>query len=138
MTELRDPPVEVTGDLVVALHQLTAGPVGEQLGVATVVSGQQWPVPPDVSAALVAVAREALTNANKHGSRAQVALSLGFEPDAVVLSVKSGVGAAHPGLSRTGSGLGIPGMKARMAEIGANLQAGPHQGGWLVSARWCR
>jgi signal transduction histidine kinase len=40
-------------------------------------------------------------------------------------------------LARTGSGLGLTGMRERVESLGGSVDAGPDAGGgWLLHARW--
>jgi signal transduction histidine kinase len=67
---------------------------------------------------LLRVAKEALSNAVRHGRATEIALHLAFAPAEVTLHVvDNGVGFAVG----DGSGLGLPGMRAALAEAGGNL-----------------
>jgi hypothetical protein len=67
-------------------------------------------------------------------------LSLIYEPESVVLELVNAVPpTSTPGvLSGTGAGLGVPGMRARMAEVGGSLSAGAQGSRWVVRAGWRR
>jgi signal transduction histidine kinase len=84
---------------------------------------------PDERAVLVAVTREMLTNALRHGDRAApVDVLLRWSPEGVLIQVRNRVGASNgtaPAEStRSGgpdAGLGIPGMRARLSRVGGRL-----------------
>jgi signal transduction histidine kinase len=86
-------------------------------------------LPGSTQVALYRVAQEALTNALRHAGSVDVTASLLGEGDWLTLSIVSGPPTtprpAHP----PGGGLGIPGMRERMAAVGGTLVAGPTPGG---------
>lgn len=99
------------------------------------VVGEPVPLPPLVSLNLYRIAQEALTNTRKHGGvRARADVRLRYLPGAVELEVADdGAGGRTTGLPS--SGLGLVGMRERVAADGGTLEAGPRQrGGFLVRA----
>lgn len=119
-----------------------APPLGTQLRALAAeraasfnVAGEESPVDPEVELALYRVAQEGLTNAAKHAAGAPVALSLEYQPNAIVVAIVDG-GARHhsSGLSDSGGGYGITGMRERILPLGGCLEAGPHDAGWRVRA----
>lgn len=78
------------------------------------------------------VIQEALTNAHKHGAegRAHVLLTAD-EALRIVVTNPVGADAADPG---AGSGLGLVGMRERVAAVRGTVEAGLVPGGWRVSA----
>jgi signal transduction histidine kinase len=101
-----------------------------QAGVALTVrhEGEPSDAGPDERAVLVAVTRELLTNALRHGDRAApVDVLLRWSPEGVLIQVRNRVGAgngtgpASPRSGEPGAGLGIPGMQARLNRVGGRL-----------------
>jgi signal transduction histidine kinase len=101
-----------------------------QAGVALTVrhEGEPSDAGPDERAVLVAVTREMLTNALRHGDRAApVDVLLRWSPAGVLIQVRNRVGASNgtgPASARSGgpgAGLGIPGMQARLSRVGGRL-----------------
>ncbi len=108
-----------------------------QAGVALAVrhEGEPSDAGPDERAVLVAVTRELLTNALRHGDRAApVEVLLRWSPEGVLIQVRNQVatgdgagpagttGSAEPtGSAGSGAGLGIPGMQARLSRVGGRL-----------------
>ncbi len=87
----------------------------------------------NVSQALIRVAQESLTNAYKHASGAEIRLRLAYQADAVALDVLNGPADTTRPLAVAGSGLGLVGMRERVALVGGALTAGPERGGgWRV------
>ena len=76
------------------------------------------------------IAREALTNALKHGDRAgELAVALHLDAANLLLTVHN----AHRPQATGRGGQGLRSMQARATTIGATLQAGPHpEGSWRV------
>jgi signal transduction histidine kinase len=108
-----------------------------QAGVALTVrhEGEPSDAGPDERAVLVAVTRELLTNALRHGDRAApVDVLLRWAPEGVLIQVRNrvgtGDGASPPGPTGSaeatrsggsGAGLGIPGLRARLSRVGGRL-----------------
>jgi signal transduction histidine kinase len=111
-----------------------------QAGVALTVrhEGEPADAGPDERAVLVAVTRELLTNALRHGDRAApVDVLLRWSPEGVLIQVRNRVrtgdgaspaGSAEsagapgaPGSGGAGAGLGIPGLRARLSRLGGRL-----------------
>jgi signal transduction histidine kinase len=108
-----------------------------QAGVALTVrhEGEPSDAGPDERAVLVAVTRELLTNALRHGDRAApVGVLLRWSPEGVLIQVRNRVGTGDrtgpagpaepsglPGPARPGAGLGIPGLQARLSRVGGRL-----------------
>jgi signal transduction histidine kinase len=89
----------------------------------------------DVGAAtglsLYRILAEALANAARHAAGAPVTVALGTTDTTVSLEVAHGPGED----SGPGSGLGLPGMRERVAVVGGELEAGPTNDlGWRVRA----
>jgi signal transduction histidine kinase len=94
-------------------------------------------VPPLTSLNLYRICQEALTNVRKHaGAGARVDVRLRYEGDAVELEVADdGTGGRRLGRRQSG-GLGLVGMRERVAADGGTLEAGARgRGGFLVRAR---
>lgn len=91
-------------------------------------------VPDGVALTAYRIVQEALTNVRKHAGPAAVRVALRAEPGAVVVEVRDdGRGAAAPD---DGRGLGLTGMRERVAAHGGSLSAGPAPGGgFAVCAR---
>lgn len=93
-------------------------------------------LPGSTQLALYRVAQEALTNALRHGGMGAVTLSVRDEADWLVLSIAQGPRTSARAASAPGGGLGIPGMRERVAAVGGRLDAGPTtDGGFAVTAR---
>ncbi len=118
-----------------------------QAGVALTVrhEGEPPDAGPDERAVLVAVTRELLTNALRHGDRAApVDVLLRWSPEGVLIQVRNrvgtGDGAGPAGSTRSGAGLGIPGMRARLSRVGGRLSTGreprPDGGQDFVADAW--
>jgi signal transduction histidine kinase len=81
------------------------------------------PLPPDLAGHLLRIGQEALTNAVRHAAARQVAIDLTYDPAAVGLRVRDdghGFDPAAPAPA-AGGGLGLPGMRERVAGLGGTL-----------------
>lgn len=93
-----------------------------------------WSFPPEVESAFYQVIQESLINAFRHGRARTVTLFLSREADAVELRVSDdGIGA-----EQFTEGIGLTGMRERMASIGGTLEARSSTAGFRVSAVWRR
>lgn len=86
--------------------------------------------------ALYRGAQEALTNAARYARGSQTLVTLSYEDKITVLTVEDRV--TKPGEAPAtavvsgGSGMGLTGMRERLAEVGGCATAGPTLQGWLV------
>lgn len=147
LTTLRDPDAADTGPTDVAAESASTRGL-EQLAElvdltrttgtpATLVTvGEPHAVTTLVGFTLYRVAQEALTNVRKHaGERATAEVRLRYLGDRVELEVTdTGLGRGLSARGR-GAGLGVIGMRERLAAVGGTLEAGPRsRGGYLVRA----
>jgi signal transduction histidine kinase len=146
-------------DLAEHVRAAVDGPVGRQLGIDFDVLGEPRAVPESVATAFAAVAREGLTNINKHAPGAAASATLLYSPDGVRLEMINGLRPpqrTEPGgesaarrepptddglddrtdLSVTGGGYGVAGMSRRMAEVGGRLETERIGDRWQLIADW--
>nr|WP_042804797.1 histidine kinase [Streptomyces sp. C] len=105
---------------------------------ALTVSGTVREVPARAVQNLLRIAQEALTNAARHAPGGAVAVELAFAPGSTALRIRNRPG-TRPAVPGAGSGMGLIGMRERVALLGGTLTAGPvtegpHQGDWQVEA----
>jgi signal transduction histidine kinase len=94
--------------------------------VRLIVHGRVVPLSPGVDLAAYRIVQEALTNARKHAPGATVDVELGYTSEALKLRVSDdGPGSAN-GDPR---GLGLLGMRERVATVGGTLRTGTAEGG---------
>ena len=94
--------------------------------------GDVTPLPPGVDLTAYRIVQEALTNARRHAPGASVAVTLGYEEDALRLRV-SDDGPGPPAADTSGHGL--LGMQERATMVGGRLKTGPgDDGGFVVEA----
>jgi signal transduction histidine kinase len=103
-------------------------------GVGFHLVGEPVPVSAEVAHTVVRAAQEALTNAVKYAPGAERAMTLTFAAAVLRLSVVNGP--AREGARSEmagGTGMGLVGMRERVALLGGTLRAGPDdRGGWGV------
>lgn len=106
------------------------------LEVSTTQVGDAVTVSPLVGLNLYRIAQEALTNVVKHaGSGTRTVVTVRYLPDAVELEIADD-GRKRPSPSGDGNGLGLPGMRERVASLNGTLTVGPRSsGGFIVRAR---
>lgn len=105
---------------------------------ALTVTGTAREVPSRVTQNLLRIAQEALTNAARHAPGGDVRVELTFGAASTTLRVRNrpGTRAVSAGV---GSGMGLIGMRERVALLGGTVTAGPvtegpEEGGWQVEA----
>jgi signal transduction histidine kinase len=116
------------------LARLDALTEGAGLPCRTVVDGTPRPVPAAVDRAAYRIVQEALTNVRRHAGGAPTTVTVGYPAAGLDLRVENEPGEADPGVPR-GSGIGLPGMRARAEALGGRLTAEPTaSGGYMVVA----
>lgn len=124
-------------DLVDAVRAVLRGPMGLQLGADLDVVGETRSVTAEIAEAFAAVAREGLTNVNKHAPEAPVAATLVFSPVTARLEIVNGLstpGAAAGDLAASGGGAGLPGLRERLEAVGGRLESGAEGRRWILAA----
>jgi signal transduction histidine kinase len=123
-----DGPQPTIGDLDRLVEQLRAA----GLAVRREESGAPLPLGTGQQLAVYRIAQESLTNALRHGDRAQeVVLHLGWSPHGLDLVVTSALPAHAAGV---GAGHGIAGMTERAALVGGHLTARARDDRFVVHA----
>jgi signal transduction histidine kinase len=136
-----------------AVHALRAGtlPLNEELAKASDTYAQLYRVAvrfdtggspaeltPDATVALLRIAQEALVNAAKHAAGQAVAVRLDYGAADVRLTVRNDLAPGddgHPaGVGTVNGGYGLTGMRERLRLLDGNLEAGRHDGQWVVTA----
>jgi signal transduction histidine kinase len=92
------------------------------------VDGDIGAVPATVGLATYRIVQESLTNAAKHAPHATCTVYVAVTESAVLVTVDSS------GAPKTGTGLGLLGMRERAEALGGHCEAGPGGSGWLVHA----
>ncbi|TKA00188.1 sensor histidine kinase [Actinacidiphila oryziradicis] len=102
------------------------------------VTGTVREVPAQVTQNLLRIAQEALTNAARHAPGGDVGVELTFAASSTTLRICNRP-ATREVNAGVGSGMGLIGMRERVALLGGTVTAGPvtegpDQGGWQVEA----
>ncbi|MEU8028168.1 sensor histidine kinase [Streptomyces sp. NPDC049099] len=134
-------PVALAADGLPEALKKTVAEWGERTGVRAefTVTGTTEHLHDEVSATLLRIAQEALSNAARHARATRVGVTLSFMGDEVTLDIRDdGTGfdpAAVPERTRNG-GFGLDGMRARAERIAGSLTVEAEPGnGTAVSAR---
>jgi two-component system NarL family sensor kinase len=89
------------------------------------VGGGPQPISAEIELALFRVAQEAIMNVHRHSEASRATVRLLRTPLTIVLEVEDdGVGLPDDAelVNIKGDGVGIPGMQARMAQMGGSLE----------------
>ncbi|MFG2721409.1 sensor histidine kinase [Streptomyces sp. NPDC048416] len=105
---------------------------------ALTVTGTVRDVPSRVTQNLLRIAQEALTNAARHAPGGEVAVELTYTDTSMTLAVRNGPATRRVNAG-VGSGMGLIGMRERVALLKGTITAGPvvtgpYEGGWQVEA----
>ncbi|MFJ4986447.1 sensor histidine kinase [Streptomyces sp. NPDC088732] len=105
---------------------------------ALAVTGAVREVPAPVTQNLLRIAQESLTNAARHAPGGEVRVELAFAPSSTALTIRNRP-ATRTVTTGAGSGMGLIGMRERVALLGGTITAGPvtegpDEGGWQVEA----
>jgi signal transduction histidine kinase len=101
------------------------------------ITGQLEVVSPGAAEALFRTVQEALTNVRKHAPGAPVRVSVTASDGNLTAVVEDDAGEltvlpAADGLSQTGGGFGLLGMRERAEQLGGEFEAGSTERGWRV------
>ncbi|MFD4346885.1 sensor histidine kinase [Streptomyces coelicoflavus] len=125
-------------DALPLLESLTAMVESAGHHDALTVAGPVREASAQVTQNLLRIAQEALTNAARHAPGGDVGVELTFTASSITLRIRNrpATRAVTPGV---GSGMGLIGMRERVALLGGSVSAGPvtegqDQGGWQVEA----
>lgn len=91
------------------------------------IGGDRRDLPPDVDRATYRIIQESLTNVARHSGGAAASVDLMFDDDAVTVEVNDDGRATVTSPQR--EGIGLIGMRERVAAVGGDLDAGPKGGG---------
>ncbi len=123
------------------LREMVGRVVSAGLPVELHITGTPRDLPPGLGLAVFRVVQEALTNVIKHAGKPQTEVRLSYEPAALVVEVADdgrpipAAGPAPDVCMSGGAGMGLLGLRERVALYGGELAAGPQPGGgWLVKA----
>ena len=136
--DLRSHPVEGS-PLPEAIRQ-TVESWAEATGIAATfaITGPVQPLPPDAEVTLLRAAQEALANVRKHAAASQVAVTLSYMGDEVVLDVQdNGIGLGTPAGDRwLSGGYGLTAMRERVEQHHGSLliESTPGEGTTVVVA----
>ncbi|MBL7255339.1 sensor histidine kinase [Actinoplanes sp. LDG1-01] len=104
------------------------------LPVETKTTGEVRTLPAEVDRAAYRIVQEALTNVRRHaGAGATASVCVDYLPTALHLAVRNTFVEVAPVREGGPAGTGIAGMRARAQSLGGTLEAGPVDGGFLVS-----
>ena len=107
------------------------------LDVHTRIEGDRGSVVGAVDLVAYRVIQEALTNAHKHGTehRAHILIHVDTNTDTVTVTVTNPMDTARrPRDESAGSGMGLIGLRERVASVRGTVSAGPAPAGWKVEA----
>jgi len=110
------------------------------VGASATTTGTPYRLPAEVEVTLLRAAQEALTNIRKHAGANQVAVTLSYMGDVVVLDVQDdGLGFSPPGpagppAGQARGGFGLTAMRERVEQLGGMLliESAPGEGTTLV------
>ncbi|HEX2053969.1 MAG TPA: sensor histidine kinase [Actinomycetota bacterium] len=118
------------------LHRLVAEVVGTGMAVEVKTSGDLDTVPPGPALAAYRIVQEALTNAVRHSGAARAELVVELDESELRISITNGPPEASIATGGDGGGMGMVGMRERVALYDGTLTAGPlPDGGYRVEAR---
>ncbi|WP_409350706.1 sensor histidine kinase [Streptomyces tauricus] len=105
---------------------------------ALTVTGTVRELPAQVTQNLLRIAQEALTNAVRHAPGGHAGVELTFGAASTTLRIRNGPATGEV-TAGVGSGMGLIGMRERVALLGGSMTAGPvtegpDRGGWQVEA----
>jgi signal transduction histidine kinase len=120
------------------LGRLIAEAESGGITVHSSILGQESTLPAAVDLAAYRIVQEALTNVVKHANGSDASVTLHYGRDALTIEIVNGTAnrtGGRPVLTGDRGGLGIDGMRERVALLGGRFVAGPRDdGGFRVEA----
>jgi signal transduction histidine kinase len=118
------------------LDRLVADTTAAGVTVEVTIDGTGHGLSPAADLSAYRIVQEALTNVVRHAGPTRARVQISYRPSELGIEVTDDgpSGQAPPPASRTGSGHGLIGMRERAALFGGRLSAGPHAGGFRVTA----
>lgn len=89
---------------------------------------------PEAESLAYRIVQEGLTNAMKHAPGSEVRLRIAAHDDQLEIELRNWGGERPSSLARTGSGLGLRGLRERLQALGGRLDAAPEGDGWRLCA----
>ncbi|OLF12367.1 two-component sensor histidine kinase [Actinophytocola xinjiangensis] len=103
------------------------------LDATLTIEGDREDVPASVDRTAYRIVQESLTNVARHADAASASVSIGYRPDALVIRVVDDGRATVD--TAPEPGVGLAGMRERVAALGGRLRAAPRdEGGFAVQA----
>ena len=93
-------------------------------------------LPPELETTAYRIVQEALTNAMKHAPGAPLDLRIALADGRLTITARNTLGARPSAIARTGSGLGLTGMRERVTAQGGAVAAGPDGDGTFCLYAW--
>jgi signal transduction histidine kinase len=94
--------------------------------------GHRRPLPAALELSAFRVVQESLTNARKHAPRAKASVQVNYGDEQLEVVVADEGDPYSP--RSPGGGLGLLGLRERVALVGGRFEARPRDGGWVVRA----
>ena len=91
-------------------------------------------MPEPVEIAVYYVVSESLANIAKHAPASTASVRFSVDPRRARLTLRNALAAPVPGPTDS-SGSGLDGIRARAAQLGATVAAGPEDSQWVVDVR---
>lgn len=119
------------------LESLTAMLESSGHHAALTVTGTVRELPTRTAHDLLRIAQEALTNATRHAPGGRVRVTMSYDERTTTLSILNGPGTMPASAADTGSGMGLIGIRERVALMGGTVTtglvpSGPERGNWKV------
>lgn len=135
------PPLLDQAGLITALRWYVKG-FSERSGVLVSfaeVNGDDHRMPPEVEYALFRIVQESLTNIRRHTNSEKAEITLKRTPEEVLLSIRDQGSGLKLNMPRNGDGVesigvGIPGMRHRLKQLGGELLVDSDPNGTTVTA----
>lgn len=131
--DIRAPELDAQS-LTLAIETAARAAIGSlPIALNCALDGSIGPLPPAIEVALLRIAREAVCNAVKHADPSSIDVTLGFQKDAVTLTVTddgTGIDPAAAAAATADGHWGLVGMRSRAVELGGllNIDRGSERG----------
>jgi signal transduction histidine kinase len=116
--------------LIASVDRLAGAFKDTHIAVAAHYSNMPWSFTEEIDATIYRIVQEGITNAIRHGNATKIDINLSLDGSRIGVAVLDN----GSGTAEITEGIGMAGIRERLAQLGGGLSAGNSAGGFLLSA----
>ena len=116
--------------LIASVDRLVAAFKDTHIAVSAHYSNMPWSFEEEIDSAIYRIVQEGITNAIRHGNAAEIAVNLSFDGKKIGVAVRDN----GSGAGEIKEGIGLAGIRERLARFAGELSVGNSAGGFVLYA----